>query len=91
MLADIYKAYYSFHTIFRTFNLYLSTLFNFFMVINCLILILLKDYIPAELAVMTLSFITVVMNLLGGFGKTLSEMLSQMPSVERIIDYSKLE
>jgi len=76
ILYDIYKAYYTYNALFRTFLLYMMLLFNLFMVLNTLILVLLKDTISVDMAIATLSFISVLMGLLPPLGKFQSEILT---------------
>ena len=90
-MSQIYKAYYNFHNVYKAFNMYMSFAFGLFLTLNVLVLVLIRDMLATDLIIMTLSYITLIMSLIQVFGRTASEMLSMMPSVQRIIDYHALD
>jgi len=91
LLENNFKAFYVFHKIHRVFTIVMLFAFHTLMWLSCVYLVTFKDSINVETAVISLAYITLLFQVVAMFGRSTSEVLTLMPSVQRILDYSDLE
>ena len=60
LLENNFKAFYVFHKTHRIFTIVMLFAFNTLMWLNCVYLVVFKDSIPVEIAVISLAYITLL-------------------------------